>query len=111
MDRLWVDKHRPRELKELDYHCDLNEMLLKLSTSEDFPHLLVYGPNGAGKKTRVMCFLASVFQTQQILKVKSELREFKCKTSTQTAECRVISSNYHIEVTPAECDHGDRLVI
>lgn len=61
MDRLWVEKYRPKSLRELDYHKDINEILTKLAQSGDFPHLLFYGPNGAGKKTRIMAFLREVY--------------------------------------------------
>lgn len=29
--------------------------------SGDFPHLMVYGPSGAGKKTRIMCALKELY--------------------------------------------------
>ncbi|KAA8565064.1 hypothetical protein EYC84_010824 [Monilinia fructicola] len=47
---LIVDKHRPRSLDQLTYHDDLSERLRSLAQSGDFPHLLLYGPSGAGKK-------------------------------------------------------------
>ena len=34
---------------------------MKLAHTGDFPHILIYGPNGAGKKTRAMAFLREVF--------------------------------------------------
>ena len=40
-------------LKFLFSHQEQAEHLGKLVTGGDFPHLLVYGPPGAGKKTRV----------------------------------------------------------
>ena len=37
------------------------EILKSIVAREDFPHLLVYGPSGAGKKTRINCILKSEF--------------------------------------------------
>ena len=45
---LWVDKYRPKSLAKLDYHLEQAEDLKKLVKKGDFPHLLVYGPPGAG---------------------------------------------------------------
>ena len=58
---LWVDKHRPKQLTKLDYHQEQAEHLELLVKGGDFPHLLVYGPPGAGKKTRVMCLLRELY--------------------------------------------------
>nr|CDS16245.1 replication factor c subunit 3 [Echinococcus granulosus] len=58
---LWVDKYRPRSLDSLDYHVEEAGTLKKLVTSGDFPHLLFYGPPGAGKKTRVSCLLRELY--------------------------------------------------
>ena len=50
MDKLWVDKYRPKKLSELDYHFKLSDMLEKLGKSDDVPHLLFYGPSGKKNK-------------------------------------------------------------
>ena len=87
---LWVDNFRPNTLEKLDYNQPLTEQLKKLvidfalflhqivsylffillfsfrqsreqASSGDFPHLLVYGPSGAGKKTRVSAVLKELY--------------------------------------------------
>ena len=54
---LWVDKHRPRSLDALDFHKELSQQVRRMVSAGDFPHTLVHGPSGAGKKTRVMALL------------------------------------------------------
>ena len=58
---LWVDKHRPLTLDKVDYAKDQAQQLTRLAQSGDMPHLLFYGPSGAGKKTRVMALLRAMF--------------------------------------------------
>jgi len=58
---LWVDKHRPLTLEKMDYLKDQATQLGRLASSGDLPHLLFYGPSGAGKKTRVMALLRAMF--------------------------------------------------
>lgn len=111
MDRLWIDKYRPKSLDSLDYHFDLSIKLQKLAKMMDFPHLLLYGPNGAGKKTRVMAFLNEVYG-HGVNKLKSELREFKISAnSSTTVECNIISSNYHLDITPSDAEFHDKSIV
>ena len=58
---LWLDKHQPKKLDKMDFHEKLSAQLSALAKSADVPHLLIYGPSGAGKKTRVSAFLREVF--------------------------------------------------
>ena len=58
---LWVDKHRPLTLEKVDYAKEQAAQLARLAQSGDMPHLLFYGPSGAGKKTRVMALLRAMF--------------------------------------------------
>ena len=64
----------------------------------DFPHLLVYGPSGAGKKTRVMCILRELYGSG-VEKLRIEHNNFTTP-SKKKLEITSISSNYHIEVNP-----------
>ena len=64
----------------------------------DFPHLLVYGPSGAGKKTRIMCTLRELYGSG-VEKLRIEQSHFTTP-SNKKVDISTISSNYHIEVNP-----------
>ena len=58
---LWVDKHRPNSLNKLTCHSAITNKLVSLSKSDELPHLLFFGPNGSGKKTRVMALIKEIY--------------------------------------------------
>ncbi|CAB4253092.1 similar to Saccharomyces cerevisiae YBR087W RFC5 Subunit of heteropentameric Replication factor C (RF-C) [Maudiozyma barnettii] len=107
---LWVDKYRPKTLKSLNHSDDLTHFLLSLSQqSRDLPHLLLYGPNGSGKKTRCMSLLAALFG-QGVYRLKIDVRQF-VTPSNRKLELNVVSSPYHLEITPSDMGNNDRIVI
>ncbi|KAG9561740.1 P-loop containing nucleoside triphosphate hydrolase protein, partial [Aureobasidium melanogenum] len=106
---LLVDKHRPRSLETLTYHYDLSERLRSLAQSGDFPHLLIYGPSGAGKKTRITATLRALYGPG-VEKIKIDSRVFQT-TSNRKLEFNIVSSNYHLEITPSDVGNYDRVVV
>ena len=64
----------------------------------DFPHLLVYGPSGSGKKTRVMCILRELYGAG-VERMRIEHNTFTTP-SKKRLEVTSLSSNYHIEINP-----------
>ncbi|KAG8531042.1 uncharacterized protein KY384_004399 [Bacidia gigantensis] len=106
---LLVDKYRPRSLETLTYHQDLSNRLKSLANSPDFPHLLVYGPSGAGKKTRIIATLRALYGPG-VEKIKIDSRVFQT-TSNRKLEFNIVTSNYHLEITPSDVGHFDRVVI
>jgi replication factor C subunit 3/5 len=106
---LWVDKYRPLSLAKLDYHDGLTERLQGLARDGDIPHLLIYGPSGAGKKTRITALLREMFGPG-VEKRRLEHRTFKTP-SNKTIELTTIASNYHIEMNAADAGIYDRLVV
>lgn len=106
---LWVDKYRPTTLNKLDYHKDQASLLKKLVNRGDFPHLLIHGPSGAGKKTRVMALLRELYGNS-VDKLSNRVYTF-VTPSKKKLDIMTISSNYHIEVNPSDVGFQDRVVI
>lgn len=109
MNTIWAEKYRPMEFSNLVYNTDIERRMKRMLQSEDFPHLLFYGPNGAGKRSLIKCVLNEIYGPGAH-KMKSELKEFKATQST-SVECVVYSSNYHLEVSPSESDRYDRVIV
>ncbi|XP_066603899.1 replication factor C subunit 3 [Prorops nasuta] len=106
---LWVDKYRPTSLNKLDYHLKQAEYLKNMVQKGDFPHLLVYGPPGAGKKTRIMCIIKELYGNGAE-RLRSENMQFETP-SKKKLDIMTISSNYHIEVNPSDAGIYDRVVV
>jgi replication factor C subunit 3/5 len=107
-ERLWMDKYQPKRIEELDYNYNITDILKTIAQKEDFPHLIFYGPEGAGKKTRIRALLTLLYGVG-IHKVNSEMKEVKVNSTT--VEYLITSSNYHIELTPSDAEHHDRIII
>jgi replication factor C subunit 3/5 len=60
--------------------------------------MLFYGPSGAGKKTRILATLKKLYGPG-VEKMKIDQRI--CQTpSGKKVEINIVSSNYHLELTP-----------
>lgn len=77
--------------------------------SGDFPHLLVYGPSGAGKKTRIVATLKELYGPG-VEKIKIDARVFQT-TSNRKLEFNIVASVYHLEITPSDVGNYDRVVV
>lgn len=106
---LWVDKHRPRSLQETNLHEDVNGVLRKLAATKDFPHLLVSGPSGSGKKTRVHALLRGHFG-DSVLNMRLEHKPVRV-TDSKTIDVATLSSPHHIEINPADAGSYDRVIV
>lgn len=107
---LWVDKYRPTQLKNLSYHEVTTARLTSLASDPStLPHLLFYGPSGSGKKTRVMALLRGIYGPGAE-RLRLDKRTFTTPTK-RTVEINMISSNYHIEISPGDAGLNDRYVV
>ncbi|CAB9502651.1 factor C subunit 3 [Seminavis robusta] len=107
---LWVDKHRPSKLEDLTFHGDITSRLEAMaSRPQTMPHLFFYGPSGSGKKTRISSLLRGLFG-HGTERLKLDKRTFKTP-SNKTIEINMITSNYHIEISPGDAGNNDRFVV
>lgn len=106
---LFCDKYKPTSLSSLDYHQKQAEKLKNLIGAGDFPNLFIYGPSGAGKRTRIDLLLKEIYG-QGVEKIHIQNDTFETP-SKRKIEIKTIVSNYHIEVNPSEAGIYDKVVI
>ncbi|GJP34266.1 hypothetical protein CLOM_g18713 [Closterium sp. NIES-68] len=109
---LWVDKHRPATLDKITVHRDTALQLKQLVQAGDCPHLLLFGPSGAGKKTLVLALLREMFGPGAD-KVKVENKPWKIEAGTRKLEVELttVASNHHVELSPSDAGFQDRYVV
>lgn len=106
---LFCDKHKPTSLATLDYHKHQAAQLKNLIGAGDFPNLFIFGPSGAGKRTRIDLLLKEIYGPgAEKIHIQNESFETPSK---RKIEIKTINSNYHIEVNPSEVGIYDKVVI
>ena len=70
---------------------------------------MVYGPSGAGKKTRIIATLRALYGPG-VEKIKIDSRVFQT-TSNRKLEFNIVASVYHLEITPSDVGNFDRVVV
>lgn len=71
--------------------------------------MLFYGPSGAGKKTRILATLRALYGPG-VERIKIDARVFQT-SSNRKLEFNIVSSVYHLEITPSDVGNYDRVVI
>ncbi|UJR25849.1 hypothetical protein I4U23_007199 [Adineta vaga] len=106
---LWCDKYRPKTFDELDYQLEQANLLKSIVANGDFPHLLIFGPNGSGKKTRIICLLHALYgDGVQSLRIENHQYE---TPSRKKLDITTIGSHFHIQVNPSDVGIYDRIII
>ncbi|CAD7935613.1 unnamed protein product [Amoebophrya sp. A25] len=106
---LWVDKYRPLYLDEMDLHSDFTKIMLDAARAKELPHLLLYGPNGAGKMTRVYALLRQIFG-HAVDETTTKMQTVGETSSTKFEICTK-SSLYHLEINLSDVGFRDVKVV
>lgn len=106
---LFCDKYKPTSLLGVDYHKQQATQLKNLISAGDFPNLFIFGPSGAGKRTRIDLLLKEIYgPSAEKIHIQNESFEAPSK---RKVEIKTINSNYHIEVNPSDVGIYDKVVI
>lgn len=62
----WVDKYRPRTLKEIIGHDGVKNMLISSIARGDLPHLLFHGGSGTGKTSTVLALVMQLYGPNRV---------------------------------------------
>eukprot|EP00406_Dinophysis_acuminata_P054014 CAMPEP_0179295102 /NCGR_PEP_ID=MMETSP0797-20121207/44253_1 /TAXON_ID=47934 /ORGANISM="Dinophysis acuminata, Strain DAEP01" /LENGTH=352 /DNA_ID=CAMNT_0021004345 /DNA_START=50 /DNA_END=1108 /DNA_ORIENTATION=+ len=112
MAMLWVDKHRPKTLDDMDYHKDLSSRLKRIAATGEQPHMLFTGPPGVGKSTRVQALLRELYGPGvDLIKVETRSVAPNPNTPSNTVDIQVVVSNHHLALTPSDVGNKDRAVV
>lgn len=108
MELLWTEKHKPTFFEDCDFHENLNDQLGNLINNNNLPHMILYGPGGGGKRTRINCILNKLFGRGAL---KTQKDTWRVKHNNKLIEINVRYSNYHAELTPSDVNFQDRIVL
>jgi replication factor C subunit 3/5 len=103
-----IDKYRPNTKSASEFHKDVIDMLEIMSKDDAIPHLILYGPDGSGKRTIINIFLEMLFG-KNVHHAKDISYEIVSSGGKKTIE-KVKQSNYHIEINPKGTNY-DRYLI
>ena len=57
----WIEKYRPKNIKDIIYHEDILNTLTKLINNKKFPHTIFFGPPGTGKTSTIIACAREIY--------------------------------------------------
>lgn len=105
---MFCNKYVPKSPEESFFNQDEINKIINMSKDDAIPHLIVYGPEGSGKKTCINFFLESLYGPNIHKLVTVPYSFIGSGNITQTVE--VLQSDYHIIIEPNSVN-SDRYLI
>ena len=107
---LLIDKYKPTNIKEIEFHKKIYEFLKKMSSYEDIPNMIFYGIDGTGKNTMIQIFLQMLFD-ESVNNLKLVDYNIKgTKKGNNKTNIQILQSNYHIIINPTN-NNSDKYLI
>lgn len=104
----FIDKYRPNEKKLSSFHNETLDLLEIMSKDNEIPHIIMYGPDGSGKKTLINIYLKMLFG-KNVENAKDISYEIVSSGGKKKVK-KIRQSNYHIEIDPTGTNYDRYLV-
>lgn len=102
------DKYIPHKYDDLTFHKDIVKRMFSMNIDNAIPHLILYGPDGSGKKTIAKMFLENIFGS--VVNQLTEIVYTINGSGNTTADIPIKQSIYHIVIEPNN-NNFDRYLI
>jgi len=102
------DKYAPQNTNQLTFHKDVIFRLLQMSKDNAIPHIILYGPDGSGKKTVVRILLENIFDKS--INNTTETTYVVNGSGNSSQDILIKQSAYHIVIEPNN-NNFDRYLI
>ena len=108
-EKLFIDKYKPEKFDDIKYSLDSNIKLQSLAKITNFPHLILKGNRGCGKKTRALLFIEEKYNKK--IKLDSFIMECKILNKVDKIDLNVIYSQYHYQINLSSYGIYDRHIL
>lgn len=92
------DKYSPKSVDELIFNKDVAERAIRMSSDVSIPNIILYGPDGAGKKTMLRLLMESIFDKR--VNETNDINYSICGSGNKTSMVPIRQSNFHIVIEP-----------
>ena len=107
---LFIDKYIPTSFDDIKYSSDSNTKLISLAKIDNFPHIIIKGHKGTGKKTCALLFLREKYGAD-VYNFKSFIMECKIPGKTDPILLNVVYSPYHYQLNLSNYGVYDRAIL
>ncbi|XP_076885712.1 uncharacterized protein LOC143535307 [Bidens hawaiensis] len=96
--QFWADKYQPLSLNGFTCHKQEALQLKHLASQDMFPHILLKGPQGSGKKALTMALLCEIYG-EAARNISHDIKYFKVQeTRAGQVAAPITSSPHHVEL-------------
>ncbi len=96
---LFIDKYGAANKTTPTFHQNESKLLNNITKDVSMPHMIIYGPEGSGKKTKVNLLLENLYNDKSVNKLIDT--PYKVLSGNNKAnEVIIKQSNYHIIIEP-----------